>query len=167
MRKSVQTIAVAVACVLFASTAAYAMGGGGAAGAAQGEPLRNEARSGQDTLPPAEDADVVRERERTQDRLQDGSCEQCTGSATQTRAQSKQGAAAGSQAGQGLTAGVAAGEDDAALRSAQVRNAIRNLVRVEMRLQKMDGEDTQDPQPALIAFALRLAERLQAWLAAQ
>lgn len=166
MRKSVQTIAVAVACVLFASTAAYAMGGG-AAGAAQGEPLRNEARSGQDTLPPAEDADVVRERERTQDRLQDGSCEQCTGSATQTRTQSKQQAATGGQAGSRLTAGAAAGGDDAAQQRARVRNAIRNLVRVEMRLQRMDGEGAQASQPALIAFALRLAERLQAWLAAQ
>lgn len=172
MRRSLQVIAVAAACVLLASTAAYAAGPGAAGSTAQGEPLRNEARSGQDALPPAEDADLVRERDRVQDRLQDGSCEVCADSATQTRTRSKQGAGSGSATGQAADAearpcaGTAAGRDEEAQRRAQFRNSVRNLVRLEARLQRVDGEGDQASQPALIAFALRLAERLQAWFAA-
>lgn len=87
MRKLLLTVAAAVVSVLLVATAAYAAGSG------QAEPLRNEARAGWQTSPPAEDADVVRDRTCEQDRLQDGSCQDCTADCLQERTRSQQGTA--------------------------------------------------------------------------
>lgn len=166
MRRLSWAVAVAAAFVLLASTAAYASGVRAASGSGRGGLVQDEARAGWEMLPPAQDADVVRERACTQDRLQDGSCEECAVEGAQARTRSGQGSMTGAGEG-GRAEQTEPDGDPGAVNRTQTRSQIRDLIRVEMRLQRLDGEAGQPAGPALIAFALRLAERLQAWLASQ
>jgi hypothetical protein len=162
------TAALIVSVVQLPAWAGQGSQAGQGAGGAQAE-----ARSGWETQPPADGAQLDRDRDCVQDRLTDGSCGACTadcvsGSAgTQARTRAQAGVA---------SEGAAAGED-AVRRSAsngtatraEVREQerVRSLVRLEARLRLLEGSLGASDHPlGLAEVVARLMERLRAWLGA-
>ncbi|MDI6843500.1 MAG: hypothetical protein QMC94_03760 [Anaerosomatales bacterium] len=155
-------VVAAVALVLLASAPAWA-GQAGSVGAGAGS-QQCEARSGWDVVPPAEDAQLDRDRDCVEDRTQDGSCLECTSTPLQTQART--GAQAGSAADDAVEAADVSASVETPIR-AQVREQVRieNLTRVENRLRVLDGVRGGDGSAAgLVRAALKLMERLRAWL---
>ncbi|MDI6692357.1 MAG: hypothetical protein QMD76_03480 [Anaerosomatales bacterium] len=155
-------LVAAVALAFLASAPAWAGQGGSVGGGAGSQ--QHEARSGWDVAPPAEDAQLDRDRDCVQDRTQDGSCLECPGMPLQTR--TRKGAQAGSAADDAAeTADVSASVETPIRAQVRERVRIENLTRVENRLRVLDRVCGGDGSTAgLVNVTLKLAERLRAWL---
>jgi hypothetical protein len=130
---------------------------------------QNEARSGWDTLPPADGAQLDRDRDCAQDRLRDGSCTASTDGGVQVQARTRaQGGGPPEEASVrgGAVQGSAAGGEEARAQ-AREQARVRDLVRLEARLRLLDGPQHAATGSASFAeVALRLMERLRVWLGA-